>query len=74
MRLPCHVWHSLLAATAFSLRTMRHPRALPLPPELLQVLDDRGIDITLIRKPDDFPVPVHYADHPLVRKLGVNAL
>jgi hypothetical protein len=41
-------------------------------PHLLEVLDSHGIDISLIRKPQDFPVPESCANHPLVLKLGSN--
>jgi hypothetical protein len=42
--------------------------------EILQTLENHDIDISLIRKPKDFPVPATYAEEPLVKKLGSNAI
>jgi len=42
--------------------------------ETLEVLEAHDIDITLMRKPRDFPLPASMVDHPLVVKLGANAL
>lgn len=42
--------------------------------ETLEALVAHDIDISLIRKPKDFPVPSSMADHPLVQRLGKNAL
>ena len=44
---------------------------------ILEVLDRlvvNGIDISLTRKPKDFPIPAHLADHPYILELGSNAL
>ena len=38
--------------------------------ELLEELKADGVDISRIRRPDDFPVPASMADHPLVKELG----
>jgi len=40
--------------------------------ELLEELH-HFVDISKIRKPEDFPIPASIADHPLVRKLGSRA-
>jgi wyosine [tRNA(Phe)-imidazoG37] synthetase (radical SAM superfamily) len=42
--------------------------------ETLEVLAAHDIDVSLIRKPCDFPLPASAADHALVRKLGSNTL
>ena len=41
--------------------------------DVLQALRDRGIDITRIARPADFPLPASLASHPLVQALGSNA-
>jgi MoaA/NifB/PqqE/SkfB family radical SAM enzyme len=38
--------------------------------EILEELASDGIDISMIRAPDDFPLPASIAAHPLVQKLG----
>jgi sulfatase maturation enzyme AslB (radical SAM superfamily) len=42
--------------------------------QVLEVLDRHEIDITLIRRPKDFPIPASAEEHPLVRQLGRNAI
>ena len=38
--------------------------------EALQILSDEGLDISRIRRPQDFDVPASVADHSLVRAWG----
>lgn len=40
--------------------------------EILEALAAHDIDISMIRKPADFPVPASSASHPLVVRLGAN--
>ena len=55
-------------------RNCRDPVRFHFVVEVLQALDAHDVDISLIRKPADFPIPASMADHPLVRALGANAL
>lgn len=66
--------HTRQQAPRAACRNCRDPVRFHFLPEILGVLVAHDIDITLIRKPADFPVPSSAADHPLVQALGSNAL
>jgi wyosine [tRNA(Phe)-imidazoG37] synthetase (radical SAM superfamily) len=42
--------------------------------EILKTLKEDGIDLSLVQKPGDFPLPGSMAEHPLVRELGSGLL
>lgn len=66
--------HAKRIAPRAACRNCRDPVRFHFLTKILRTLENHHIDISLIRKPEDFPVPATYAEDPLVKKLGSNAI